>query len=151
LEKKNDKAEAFMSGYSTQNQRQLRVGEQIRHILSAELRDCFMSDPALAGLNAVTISEVRISPDLKNASVYIVPPPGEQVVDMDAFMKALNRASSYFRKHLSREITLRYTPRLNFVADTSFFKAAHVYELLAGEKVRHDVAKHDEEETRTGT
>lgn len=140
-----------MSGYSTQNQRQLRVGEQIRHILSAELRDCFMSDPALAGLNNVTISEVRISPDLKNATVYIVPPPGGQIVDMDVFIKALNRASSYFRKHLSHEMTLRYTPRLNFAADDKFFKAAHVYELLADEKVRHDIAKHDDEETRTGT
>ena len=139
-----------MPVYSTQNQRQLRVGEQIRHILSAELRDCFMSDPALAGLNTVTISEVRISPDLKNASVYIVPPCGEAAVDMEAFMKALNRASAYFRKHLSREITLRYTPRLSFVADESFFKAAHVYDLLAGEKVRQDVAKQDDEQ-RTGT
>jgi len=142
-----------MSGYSTQNQRQLRVGEQIRHILSAELRDCFMSDPALVGLNAVTISEVRISPDLKNATVYIVPPPGEQIIDMEAFMKALNRAATYFRKHLSSEITLRYTPRLNFVADKNFFKAAHVYALLGDEKVRQDVAKQDteEEESRTGT
>lgn len=139
-----------MSGYSAQNQRQLRVGEQIRHILSAELRDCFMSDPALAGLNHVTISEVRISPDLKNASVYIVPPPGDQIVDMDVFIKALNRAASYFRKHLSHEMTLRYTPRLSFVTDDNFFKAAHVYELLADEKVRQDVAKADDGQ-RTGT
>lgn len=142
-----------MSGYSMQNQRQLRVAEQIRHILSDVIRDCFFDDPDLMGVNSLTVSEVRISPDLKNATAYVMPLGQDQLIEDEMFMKALNRASSYFRKELSRQTNLRYTPRIRFEVDQSFVQAPRINTLLSNDKVRHDVQKQEasENEDMTGT
>ncbi|TVQ83783.1 MAG: 30S ribosome-binding factor RbfA [Micavibrio sp.] len=130
-----------MAGQSVQNQRQLRIAEQIRHILSAEIRECQLSDPALDGLNTLTVSEVRISPDLKNATAYVTKLGGGSFEGKDGFMKALNGASAYFRKCLAQEMDLRYTPRLNFVYDKSFAEASQIDALLSSDKVRRDTQK----------
>ena len=133
-------------GYSEQNQRQLRVGEQIRHILSELVRDCFFDDPALDKVNSLTISEVRISPDLKNATVYVVPLGADDFESDKVFIRALNKVSSYFRREIGRKIYLKYTPRLRFEKDTSFIKAVHINNLLADDRVKKDILKPNEDD-----
>jgi len=119
----------------TASQRQLRVGEEVRHALARILARGELSDPALHDI-ALTVTEVRVSPDLRNAKAFVVPLGG---AGMPAVVKALNRASGYFRGQLGREINLRYTPRLDFEADVSFDEAQHIDALLHRPKVQRDI------------
>ncbi len=116
--------------------RQLRVGEELRHALVQVLSRCRFSDPQLAEAN-ITVTEVKVSPDLKNATVFVMPLGGE---DLQVTVAALNRAASFLRGHLGHEINLRYTPRLGFAADQSFDHATRVQDLLAAPRVRRDLA-----------
>jgi ribosome-binding factor A len=117
------------------SQRQLRVAEEIRHVLAGVLMRGELHDPALAGVS-ITISEVRISPDLKNATVFSLPLGGEQVKEV---MKGLNRSAPYLRAQVARSLQLRYAPSLTFVPDKSFDEARHIEELLRSEKVARDL------------
>jgi ribosome-binding factor A len=101
------------------SQRQLRVGEEIRHALSHILTRTGFRDPELQKVNP-TVTEVRVSPDMKNATVFIVPLGDE---DGKAVAGALNRASGYIRGLLGRAVRLRFTPRLSFEHDYSFDQA----------------------------
>ena len=121
------------------SQRQLRVGEEIRHALSRILARGDFRDPLLAEAN-VTVTEVRISPDLKNATAFVIPLGGEGAGPIIA---ALNKASSYLRGQLGREISLRYTPQISFKGDFSFDEATHIDSLLKRPSVRRDL---DQEE-----
>ncbi len=123
------------------SQRQLRVAEEIRHILARLLMRGELHDPALAGVS-VTVSEVRISPDLKNATVFAMPLSGKGVEDV---LKGLNRSAPYLRSLVAQEIQLRYAPSLNFIADKSFDEAHHIEELLRSERVRRDLKRDDGE------
>lgn len=123
------------------SQRQLRVAEEIRHILARLLMRGELHDPALAGVS-VTVSEVRISPDLKNATVFAMPLSGKGVEDV---LKGLNRSAPYLRSLVAQEIQLRYAPSLNFIADKSFDEAHHIEELLRSERVRRDLKSGDGE------
>lgn len=116
--------------------RQLRVGEELRHALVLVLGRCRFSDPQLAKAN-ITVTEVKVSPDLKNATVFVMPLGGE---DLQATVAALNRAAGFLRGRLGHEINLRYTPRLGFAADQSFDQARRVRDLLAAPRVRRDLA-----------
>lgn len=116
-------------------QRQLRAGELIRHALMDILSREEFADPALHG-KSITITEVRISPDLKNATGFAAPLGGE---DMAGVIQALNRAAGFLRGRLSREIDMRYTPNLRFIADDSYDEARRIDELLASERVRRDL------------
>lgn len=122
------------------SQRQLRVAEEIRHILAGILLRGDLRDPALVGVS-VTVSEVRISPDLKNATVYSLPFGKASVKDV---MKGLNRSAPYLRSQVGHALNLRYTPTLTFVPDHSFDEAKHIDELLRSDKVARDL-KHDDE------
>ena len=124
------------------SQRQLRVAEEIRHILAGILLRGDLRDAALVGVS-VTVSEVRISPDLKNATVYSLPFGKASVTDV---MKGLNRSAPYLRSQVGQALNLRYTPTLTFVPDRSFDEAKHIDELLRSEKVARDL-KHDGDET----
>lgn len=124
------------------SQRQLRVAEEIRHILAGILLRGDLRDPALAGVS-ITVSEVRISPDLKNATVYSLPFGKASVPEV---MKGLNRSAPYLRSQVGHALALRYTPTLTFVPDRSFDEAKHIDELLRSEKVARDL-KHDGDET----
>ena len=93
------------------------------------------SDPVLYG-KSITITEVRISPDLKNATAFAAPLGGE---DMAKVIEALNRAAGFLRGRLSREVELRYTPILRFIPDDSYDEARRIDELLASERVRRDL------------
>jgi ribosome-binding factor A len=115
--------------------RQLRVGEELRHALVRALSRGRLNDPALAEAN-ITVTEVKVSPDLRNATVFVTPLGG---ADMQTTVNALNRAAGFLRGELGREITLRYTPRLVFAADLSFDHAKRMQDLMVTARVRRDV------------
>jgi ribosome-binding factor A len=117
------------------SQRQLRAGELVRHALTDILSREEFADPALHG-KSITITEVRISPDLKNATAFAAPLGGE---DMGKTIEALNRAAGFLRGRLSREVELRHTPSLRFISDDSYDEARRIDELLSSERVRRDL------------
>jgi ribosome-binding factor A len=122
----------------TPSQRQLRVGEQLRHALSRILARGDVRDPELAEAN-ITVTEVRMSGDLKTATAYVLPfAEGSP----EALAAALTRAAPYFRGQLGREIDLKFTPELRFEPDRSFDEAARVDRLLRKPRVRQDLV-HD--------
>jgi ribosome-binding factor A len=117
------------------SQRQLRVAEEIRHVLASALMRGELRDPALMDVS-VTISEVRISPDLKNATVFSLPLGGAKVDDV---LKGLNRSAPFLRSQVGAAMQLRHVPTLTFVEDKSFDAAHHIEELLKSEKVARDL------------
>ena len=117
------------------SQRQLRVGEELRHALSRILSRGELRDPALAGLN-LTVTEVRASPDLKNATAYVMPLGGG---GLDEAVEALNRAAGFFRTRIARDVALRHAPRISFAPDRSFDEAHRVREILERPRVRRDL------------
>ncbi|MFQ5774109.1 MAG: 30S ribosome-binding factor RbfA [Kiloniellaceae bacterium] len=117
------------------SQRQLRVGEELRHALARILSGGELRDPALADL-MLTVTEVRVGPDLKNATAFVVPLGGG---GLDEAVAALNRAAGFFRAQLAREMALRYVPRVAFAADRSFDEAGRINEILARPRVRRDL------------
>jgi ribosome-binding factor A len=124
------------------SQRQLRVAEEIRHILAGVLMRGELRDPVLSSVS-VTVSEVRISPDLKNATVFAMPLAGAHIGEV---LKGLNRAAPYLRAQVGKAMQLRYAPTLTFVEDTSFDEAHHIDELLRSEKVARDLKRTDDGE-----
>ncbi len=116
-------------------QRQLRVGEAIRHALATVFDRDSLRDPALQGVS-ITVTEVRASPDLKNATVYVMPLGGG---DAEAVVEALTRATAFLRGALAKEIDLRHVPRLEFQIDPSFGQADHVDSLLRRPQVARDL------------
>ena len=129
-----------MSTSSAPSQRQLRVGEQIRHVLSNPLMRGDLHDPHLAGLS-ITVTEVRISPDLRNATAFVVPLGGQlpEGMDQQDLIDALDHAAPYLRGLVAGGTRLRYTPRLGFRIDTSFDEGAKIDRLLASDEVRRDL------------
>ena len=117
------------------SQRQLRVGEEVRHALADLFRRGDFHDPELADLN-VTVTEVRISPDLRNATAFVTPLGGGH---MDETLSALRRAAPFLRGQIARAINLRYAPTLSFEADTSFDYAGRIDAILHSPAVARDV------------
>lgn len=111
------------------SQRQLRAGELVRHALVDILAREEFRDPDLQGVS-VTIGEVRTSPDLKHATIFCSPLFGNS--DVEAVAEALNRASSFLRGKLGRQIELKFTPNLRFLPDTSYDSASEMDRLLDG-------------------
>lgn len=124
-------------------QRQLRVGERMRHILADVLRRGDLYDPALANASMITVTAVDIGPDLKNAIAYIMPLGGK---DAETIVEALNRASGYFRTAIGTELDLRYAPKISFKIDHSYEQSAKIEGLLRSSTVRRDVEKQDDED-----
>lgn len=124
-------------------QRQLRAGELVRHALAAILREEDIQDPALTGVS-VTVTEVRVSPDLRHATCFVEPLGGANARDVVA---GLNRASRFLRGRLGKHIELKFTPDLKFIHDESFDSAAHMNSLFAKPEVQRDLeAAGDEDE-----
>lgn len=117
------------------SQRQLRVGEEVRHTLAQALERGELRDPALKGV-AITVTEVRLSPDLKNATAFVVPLGGG---DAKPIVQALNRASAFLRGWVGKHVQLRYTPRISFEADASFDEAQRIENVLNDPHVRRDI------------
>lgn len=121
------------------SQRQLRAGELIRHALVEILQREDLREPALEGVS-VTVSEVRASPDLKQATVFCAPLGGSMSKASTAdIVKALNRAAPHLRHLLGRRIDLKFTPALTFRDDASFREAARIDELLSRPDVKRDL------------
>jgi ribosome-binding factor A len=108
-------------------QRQLRVGEQIRHILCDILREGKFRDPDLSAPELITITAVELGPDLAHGHVYVMPLGGKNI---EKIVDALNRASGYIRSELGQHLDLRYTPKLSFKYDISFDESAKIDRLL---------------------
>lgn len=117
------------------SQRQLRVGEEIRHVLAELLARGRIRDPDLQGVT-ITVTEVRISPDLKNATAFVTPLGGG---DMETTVAALNRAAGFLRHELGGEIRMRTLPNLSFQPDRSFDEASRIDSVLQRERVRRDL------------
>lgn len=124
-----------------QNVRLLRVGENIRHVLSDILAREQVPSPGF-DVHRVTISAVEVSPDLRHADVFIVPMFDEA---KDATLAALGRAAPVMRRLLARRITLKYLPELHFRFDMSFGEGDRIEALLRSERVRRDIAADPDE------
>lgn len=124
------------------SQRQLRAGELTRHALVDILREHEIADEALLG-KSITITEVRMSPDLKNALCFVEPLGG---VQSDAVVKALNLNMKFLRGRLGQSIDMKFTPALKFVHDESFNEAARINRLFDDPKVAQDLRRPDDSE-----
>ena len=119
------------------SQRQLRVGELIRHALAEMLARGEIYDDVLAS-HVVTIPEVRLSPDLRLATVYVMPLGGK---DLKPVLAALERHKKYIRGEIAHEVNLKFAPDIRFMADETFDEADRIDRLLASDKVRQDLDK----------
>lgn len=147
--RKNTIGHGPVRGFETpegRNQRQLRVGEAIRHALVRILERAHFRDPDLQDVS-VTVSEVRVSPDLHNATAFVLPLGG---ANRDGVIAALRRAAPYLRGQLAHEIELRTVPILSIEADTSFDYATHIDSLLRQSEVSRDLEPHDGDDESGG-
>ena len=115
--------------------RVLRVGEQVRHVLSEILQRGDVHDDVLAK-HPVSITEVRMSPDLRHATVFVKPLLGR---DEEAVIKALRTNTAYLQREVAHRIRMKYAAKLKFLADESFDEASHIDKLLRDLKVARDL------------
>jgi ribosome-binding factor A len=123
-------------GARAATQRQLRVGEELRHALAQLLRPGELRDPALHGAS-ITVTEVRVSPDLRNATAYVMP---FAAANADEIMTALKRSAPFLKGRVAQTVQLRRVPNIAFAFDTAFDSAARIAELLHSPEVERDLA-----------
>ena len=111
---------------STKSQRQLKVGEELRHLISDALLRSSFYDEHIEN-NNITITEVNVSPDLKNAKVYVMPLGGKKKLDV---LNSLNKATGRLKKIISSNLSLRQTPKLTFKIDETFEYAKKINDIL---------------------
>ena len=120
------------------SQRMLRVAEQIKEVLAQSLLRGHFHDPLLIDAAAnVTVTEVRVSPDLKHATAYVISLGGK---NMDEFLPALNEEAYNFQKEINRQTQLKFTPRLQFRKDETFDKVSRL------ENIMHNIKYSDQDE-----
>ena len=117
------------------SQRQLRVGELIRHVLAEMLTRGEIHDEVLT-THVVTVPEVRMSPDLKLATIYVVPLGGK---DVEPVLGALDRHKRFIRGEIAHAVNLKFAPDIRFMKDESFDEASRIDQLLDSPKVRRDI------------
>lgn len=120
--------------------RLLRVGEQVRHVLSGILQRGDVHDDVLAS-HPVSVTEVRMSPDLRHATVFVKPLLGADEADV---LKALRTNTAYLQREVAHRVRMKYAARLKFVADESFDTGSHIDALLRDRHVAQDLAARDE-------
>ncbi|MBM3580994.1 MAG: 30S ribosome-binding factor RbfA [Alphaproteobacteria bacterium] len=122
--------------------RQLRVGEAIRHALAHALERGEVHDPGLGGYSA-TVTEVRVSPDLRHATAYVVPSGmrDKGAPDMRAVVAALNRAAPFLRHRVAEAVRTKFAPEIIFRPDDSFDEAERIGRLFADPQVARDVGR----------
>jgi ribosome-binding factor A len=123
------------------SQRQLRVGEALRHALAEVLRENEIRDPDLEGVS-VTITQIKPSPDMRYATVFCEPLGGGNAKTVIA---ALNRHKGFLRGEMGHLITMKFTPDLRFVEDESFAEAQKIEAILKSERVSRDLAAGDDD------
>ena len=119
------------------SQRQQRVAELVRHALAEVLSRGDIQDDVLTR-NVITIPEVRMSPDLKLATAYVMPLGGR---DEEAVLKALDKNKKILRQEVARRVNLKFAPDLRFLRDESFDEAARIDALLRTERVARDTGR----------
>ena len=117
--------------------RLLKVGEQVRHVLSELLLRQEVHDDVLTA-HSVSVTEVRMSPDLRHATVFVKPLLGK---DDDVVLKALRTNIAFFQRELAGRLKLRFAARLKFLGDESFDEAARIEALLRDPKVVRDLGE----------
>ena len=122
-------------GTKPPTQRQLRVGEELRHAIANVIERGEFRDPDLQG-RPITITEVRVGPDLRNATVFVVPLGGGDVAPI---LAGLKRAKAFLRHEISRSVQLRAVPDLWFQSDATFDEASRIEALLRSPEVRRDI------------
>jgi ribosome-binding factor A len=130
------------AAFPSASQRQLRVGELVRHAVADVLSAGGVHDPALEG-HIVTVPEVRMSPDLKLATVYVMPLGGRGLEDVVA---ALDRNKKFLRGEVAHRVNLKFAPDLRFRVDERFDEAERIEKLLRTPAVQRDL-HHDSDET----
>lgn len=123
------------------SQRQLRVGEELRHVLAEILARGELRDPALQGVT-ITVTEVRMSPDLRNATAFVMPLGGAHATEV---LGGLRRGAAFLRGQLGHAVPLRFTPGLLFELDQSFDQASRIAEILHRPEVERDLAPREED------
>ncbi|MFC4295998.1 30S ribosome-binding factor RbfA [Novosphingobium tardum] len=127
----------------TRSVRLLKVGEQVRHVLSELLMRQEVHDDVLAS-HTVSITEVRMSPDLRHATAFVKPLLG---ADEEEVLKALRTHTAFFQKEVARRVKTKYAARIRFLSDESFDEAARIEALLRDPKVARDLeARADEDD-----
>lgn len=119
----------------TRSVRLLKVGEQVRHVISELLMRQMVHDDVLSA-HTVSVTEVRMSPDLRHAAVFVKPLLGE---DEEAVIKALRTHTAFFQKEVAGKLKMKYAARIKFLPDESFDEASRIDALLASPLVRRDV------------
>ena len=117
--------------------RLLRVGEQVRHVLSEILQRGDVHDDTLQS-HLVSVTEVRMSPDLRHATVFVKPLLGQ---DEDVVLKALRTNTAYLQREVATRVRMKYAAKLKFLADESFDEGSKIAELLRAPKVAQDIGK----------
>ena len=120
----------------TRSVRLLRVGEQVRHVLSEILARGDVHDETLAK-HMVSVTEVRMSPDLRHATIFIKPLLGQ---NEEAVLKALRTNTAYLQREVASRVSQKYAAKLKFLADDSFDEGGHIDKLLRAPKVAQDLA-----------
>jgi ribosome-binding factor A len=115
--------------------RLLRIGEQVRHVLSEILQRGDVRDDTLQS-HLVSVTEVRMSPDLRHATVFVKPLLGE---NEDAVLKALRQNTAYLQREVAHRVRVKYAAKLKFIADESFDEGTHVDRVLRSDKVAQDL------------
>ena len=113
----------------------LRVGEQVRHVLAGILQRGDVHDDVLAA-HMVSVTEVRMSPDLKHATVFVKPLLGK---DEEVVLKALRTNTAYFQREVARHIKMKFAAKLKFISDESFEEGSHIDAILRSPKVARDL------------
>jgi ribosome-binding factor A len=124
------------------SQRQLRVGELVRHAMADMLTRGEVHDPVLEG-HVITIPEVRMSPDLRLATIYVMPLGGR---DIKAVVEALERNKRFLRGEIARHVNLKFAPDIRFHADERFDEAERIEKLLRTPAVQRDLKRDGGEE-----
>ncbi len=118
------------------SQRQLRVGEMLRHALADVLRRDEIRDPDLSGIS-VTVTQVKPSPDMRHATAFVEPLGGQKAKEV---VDALNRHKGFIRGEVGHLIALKFTPEFRFIEDTSFAEAQRIENLLKSSRVARDIS-----------
>jgi ribosome-binding factor A len=130
------------SGTPGGSQRQLRVGELVRHAIAELLTRGEVHDPVIEG-HLITVPEVRMTPDLRHATVYVMPLGGR---DVEPVVEALERNKKFIRGEVAHIVNLKFAPDLRFRIDDRFAEAERIDRLLRSPEVKRDLEKEDRDE-----
>lgn len=124
----------------TRSVRLLKVGEQVRHAISDLLARQQVHDDVLTA-HSVSVTEVRMSPDLRHAAVFVKPLLG---LDEEVVLKALRTNTAFFQKEVAGRLKLRFAAKIKFLSDESFDEASRIDALLSDPRVRRDIDSEEE-------